>query len=166
MPSFLDLPAKLRTQIYDLVFDASVLTIRPSRPHVINGASLLLANRQIHSETRLLPYYRQTFWLFCHEGLVEFFRARSQAQLAAIQSLVLYCAAGSCFRKPVVQDFAILGGVVGLERIQIVQRGGTMGQVEGQSEELVGLVRTWLPEAEIGAKRMVVSGYKHGGPWV
>jgi hypothetical protein len=65
-----------------------------------------------------------------------------------------------------MQDFAILGGVVGLERIQIVQRGGTMGQVEGQSEELVGLVRTWLPEAEIGAKRMVVSGYKHGGPWV
>jgi hypothetical protein len=162
MPSLLNLPAELRNQIYDLVFNTTILTIRPSRPHVTNGASLLLSNRQIHSETHLLPYYQQTFSLFCHEGLVEFLCARSQAQLTAIRALVLYCAGRSCFRKPVVQDFAILGGVVGLERIHIVQRDGT----EGQLEELVGFMRTWLPEAEIDAKCLVVSGYKHGGPWV
>ena len=91
----LRLPAELRNLIYSYIF--SHQTFQPGsdpwgeRINDTNRAPIVLAllrvNRQLHAETRFLPYQNFTFAFASSLGLDEFVARRSQEQLDFIQSV-------------------------------------------------------------------------------
>jgi hypothetical protein len=159
MPSLLTLPAELRNQIYNVVFEPEVLTMkrRISQGNA-NAMALSHVNRQLYHETSLLPYQRHTFLLLCLEQLVDFLASRSEAQRRAIRSLSLGTWHGARYKHSsddeiVVEDLAFLGGLKGLEKVDIVLHGvHKPASVATRLPDLAKIIRKWQPNVSIVAK--------------
>ena len=93
----LRLPAEIRNAIYTFVFSDQIYEYKPSGSDAVSiicraeysCLDLLLASRQVHHETALLPYELATFVLEIKElwkpsELHSFATKRSKAQLAAL----------------------------------------------------------------------------------
>jgi len=91
------LPAEIRNAIYTHVFSDQIYEYKASGSDAVSIAcraeysclGLLLASRQVHHETALLPYKLATFVLddgcaFLPEETPKFLSKRSEAQLAAL----------------------------------------------------------------------------------
>jgi len=109
----LRLPAELRNMVYEYVFEGNRYVFggylftgkRPEDGNTLiwrkletNALGLLLASRQLHAETALLPYKLGVFHFefeepdfdedeWYEEVLQDFFRARSRKQIAAIATM-------------------------------------------------------------------------------
>jgi len=166
-PPLLSLPAELRNLIYSYVFANQTIEPVPEPWRQRNDTTirdpivltLLHVNRQLHAETRLLPYRDISFAFTSTRTLNVFVAKRSQEQLDFIQSLQIESMI--CFRM--LQDeklwapeqFRNLASMPALKRIDVVDvqgwRDSEVFRARGL-RRMVKCIRKWRAEVKVVAR--------------
>jgi len=152
-PLVLRLPAELRNIVYDYVFGNSIYPLAGSHERLTKDAlALLYVNRQLYTETALLPYCTGTFASEALNILREFIDRRTPAQLQAINSIqlrTLNCQPLSTIEWIFTrQAFSCLKRMPGLSRVEIVDRTRVLiheQNIKAIMSTYVRWVHFWVP---------------------
>ena len=162
MSPLLRLPAELRNLIYSYVFAHQTIEPVPelwrqrndTTIRVHNVLTLLRVNRQLHAETRLLPYQNTTFVFTSTYALDAFVARRSQEQLDFIQSVQInLMLQDEKFWEP--EQFRSLSRMPALKHIDVVDVQEQCANKEWRAKRLRRMaecIREWRPEVRIVAR--------------
>ncbi|KAF2026041.1 hypothetical protein EK21DRAFT_116243 [Setomelanomma holmii] len=170
LPSFLDLPAELRNAIYNLVIEHRVINVHAKRskypPHsaASNRSAILHVNRQMHSESVLLLYFKTTFAFTCKDDtlavldhqVLEHIQAIRSIQLSIFNGMKMF---GDMYGKrirslthEVFQSLERMPGLTGIELVEMSRSPPTDHMLGNNLEVLSRNISTWRPEIQITAR--------------
>ena len=172
VPLFLQLPPELRNAVYQYAL-GSATHLNPKDPRSTrrtsrtNRLALLCVNRQLYTETSLLPFSYDTFVFLRMSGVEEFLRQQTAAQIQALQTITLVTWRGGFLidegTTRTISDKSGLGleaiaQLSGLEKIEIRDLFGSVLDMADwlvNVGELASLIRVWKPQVKITAKWLV-----------
>jgi hypothetical protein len=139
-PSFLRLPAELRNQIYTYILSGETFSIHCWRRYTPFGfatrilrkrrlfLALLAVSRQLHSETRLLPFRLNTFRFKSQDAFDSWLDKFASDQQEAIQNIRLvtwmarHMVEGQSWRSKPLEEVLPVVRLSGLKRVEIEVR--------------------------------------------
>jgi hypothetical protein len=138
--SFLRLPAELRNQIYTYILGGETFSVHCWRRYTPFGfatrilrkrrlfLALLAVSRQLHSETRLLPFRLNVFRFKSQDAFVSWLDKFALDQQEAIQNISLvtwmarHMVEGQSWRPKLLKDVLPMVRLPGLKRVEVEVR--------------------------------------------